>query len=433
MAAFEMLLAEGYVEGVIGSGTFVSSVLPEVPASGRGVATRMPLPVNPRPAPSNRGRLMAARHPHSHAPATAFAPGRPDIGLFPFELWSRLHAQCWRNPKRSITDCSDPKGYPPLREAIASYLREVRALNCNAGQIIVTSGAQQGHDLVARVLLDVGDKVWCEDPGYTLSRAALAAAGAVLVPVPLDASGLSVAHGRKLAPDARLVSIAPSHQYPLGLVMSLTRRLELLAWASGANAWIVEDDYDSEFRYDGPPLASLQGLDRDGRVIYVGTFSKVLLPSLRLGFMVVPEHVADTFARARAIGDQHASMLGQPALARFIAEGYLSSHVRRLRKTYQARQQSFLAARTHLDGLLQVDPDSVGIHLVGALAPELQARMTDADAAAAARRSGIETAALSSFYENAAPRQGLLIGYACVAEAEMETRVRQLASALRAG
>ena len=178
---------------------------------------------------------------------------------------------------------------------------------------------------------------------------------------------------------------------------------------------------------------SLAGLDRDGRVIYVGTFSKVLLPSLRLGFIVVPEHVADAFARARAIGDQHPSMWAQPVLARFIADGHLASHVRRLRKTYLARQQAFVAARAHLDGLLHVDPDTVGIHLVGSLAPGLEARMTDAGAAAAARRSGILTIALSSFYEATAARQGLLLGYACVAEAEMETRVRQLATALRDG
>ncbi len=352
------------------------------------------------------------------------------MGLFPFELWSRLQSQCWRNPQQAVIDCNDPRGYPPLRAAIARYLREVRALACNAGQVIITSGAQQGHDLVARVLLDPGDEAWCEDPGYPASNAALAASGAVVVPVPVDSSGLSVAQGRVLAPNARLVSIAPSHQYPLGVVMSLTRRLELLEWASGANAWIIEDDYDSEFRYDGRPLASLQGLDREGRVIYVGTFSKILLPSMRLGFVVVPEHAVEAFARARAIGDQHAPMMAQPVLARFIEEDHLASHVRRLRKIYAARQQRFMNAGHLLDGLLDIQPDNVGIHLLGRLKPELQARLSDVDAVGQARRAGIYTSALSTFYAGKDGEQGLLIGYACVAEADMEARVRQLAVAL---
>ncbi len=432
VAAFDLLLAEGYVEGVAGSGTFVARILPDATGDGHARAGVAILPNRgPEPGLSGRGSLMSARQPFSLAPAAAFAPGRPDVGLFPFELWSRLQGQCWRNPQRTVVECCDPRGYPPLRNAIAAYLRTVRALNCTGDQVIITSGAQQGHDLAARVLLDPGDEAWCEDPGYGPAIAALAASGASVVPVPMDGSGISVEQGRKVAPMARLVSVAPSHQYPLGVVMSLARRLELLGWAAEANAWVVEDDYDSEFRYDGRPLASLQGLDRDGRVIYVGTFSKILLPSMRLGYIVVPDHAVEAFARARAVGDQHAPMWHQPVLARFIAEDYLASHLRRLRRTYDARQQAFLAARSHLDGLLDVAPDSVGIHLVGTLAPGLQARLGDVEAASRARRGGVYTSALSSFYAGPPALQGLLLGYACVAEAEMEARVRQLAAALR--
>ena len=222
----------------------------------------------------------------------------------------------------------------PLREAIATYLREARAVRCEAGQVMVVSGSQHGLDLATRLLLDPGDRVWLEDPGYLGARGALMAAGARLVPVPVDGDGLDVARGLRAAPDARLAYVTPSHQYPLGVTMSLARRLALLEWAHARRAWIVEDDYDSEYRYTGRPLASLQGLDRHGRVIYVGTFSKVLFPALRLGYVVVPPALVDAFAAARGLVDRHPPSVTQAVLAEFIAEGSFARHVRRMRMRY---------------------------------------------------------------------------------------------------
>src|SRR5262249_19536013 len=267
-----------------------------------------------------------------------------------------------------------------------------------------------------RLLLDPGDRVWLEDPGYAGVREVLRASGATLVPVPVDDEGLSVEAGARKAPDARLVCVAPSHQYPLGTVVTLGRRLELLAWARWAGAWVIEDDYDSEFRYAGRPLAALQGLDEDGRVIYVGSFSKVLFPSLRLGYLVAPPGLVDAFIAARSTLDDHAAMTAQPALAAFIAEGHFAAHIRRARKLYAARQTALLAAADrHLQGSLDLSPASAGMHLIAGLAPRLAARMDDRLAASRAAAHGITVAPLSAFHMAAPRRQGLLLGYAGVA------------------
>ncbi len=471
--AFEQLLSEGYLEGRRGSGTYVSQVLPEELLSVRGRApgaAAIPKPhaggdgakrTARRARLSKRGRQLADLHRGQRAGPRAFTPGIPELGLFPFEVWGRLLGRAWRRPSAELTRHGEPAGYPPLRAAIARYLGGVRALRCDWTQVVVTSGAQHGLDLAARLLLDPGDGVWIEEPGYTGLRGPLMAAGARLVPLPVDAAGLSVAEGRKRAPDARLAVVTPSHQYPLGVTMSLARRLELLDWARAADAWIIEDDYDSEFRYAGRPLAALQSLDadrrggqRDGqrggqrggqRVIYVGTFSKVLFPSLRLGYLVVPPELVEPFARARAALDDHPSAVSQPALAAFIEEGHFAAHVRRMRLLYSARRACLLAAaERHLGALLDVEPDEAGLHVVARLAPELAARLDDRAAEARAAAAGLTAPALSSFYLGApgdgAPSdgvgsgppcgQGLLLGYAAVAEPEIEKGIETLARAL---
>jgi GntR family transcriptional regulator/MocR family aminotransferase len=317
-----------------------------------------------------------------------------------------------------------------LREEIAAYLGAARAVECGWEQVIVVSGSQQALDLAARVLLDPGDAAWVEDPGYAGARGALIAAGARIVPVPVDEEGLRVSDGVRRAADARLAYVSPSHQYPLGATMSVSRRLELLAWASRTGAWVLEDDYDSEYRYTGRPLEALQGLDAEGRVIYLGTFSKVLSPALRLGYLVVPPDLVDPFSAARELTDRHSPLVEQAVLARFIAEGHFARHIRRMRTLYAERQDILVeAAAGDLRGLLDVRPAEAGMHLVGWL-PD---RTDDREAMRRAAARGVEAIALSMYGIEPPARGGLLLGYAAVGEAGIRAGVRRLAAALREG
>ncbi len=443
--AFELLLAEGYLEGRTGSGTYVSSVLPEELLSARKQRARPADAARGTAAAlSKRGRALSEiyrlgptwlhdRKGGRQAGVNgAFTPNRPDVGQFPFEIFARLLNRTWRNPPDHLVRRGPVAGYPPLRRAIAGYLRALRALDCSEDQVFITSGTQHGLDLIARILLDPGDRVWIEEPGYMGLRGPLIAAAAELVPVPVDAAGLSVAAGLRKAPNARMVVVTPSHHYPLGVTMSLTRRLELLAWAREHAAWVVEDDYDSEFRYDGRPLAALQGLDESGRVLYLGTFTKTLFPTLRIGYLVVPPALVEPLARARAaIEDQPAAPV-QPALAAFIEDGHFAAHVRRMRKLYATRQEVLLdAGRADLTGLIRLVPDNAGMHLVGSLEPGLAARLDDRAASARIAEIGITAPALSGYFIEKVRREGLLFGYAGVPETEIRSAIARLAEALR--
>ena len=436
LAAVEQLVAEGYLEGRVGSGTYVSGVLPEELLAAKARDAAVPRPPAQSRGLSARGRVLAgvlqARPPRHKA----FVAGLADLDAFPFDLWGRALARTWRHPPRALLSHGDAAGYLPLRRAIVTYLKAVRAVDCAPEQVVVTSGAQQAVDLAARALLEPGDEVWLEEPGYPGLRGPLVANGARLAPVPVDAEGLSLEAGRRLAPAARLAMVTPSHQYPLGTTMTLARRLALLDWARAGGAWILEDDFDSEYRYAGRPLAALQGLDAaegPGCVLYLGSFSKVLFPSLRLGYLVVPPGLVEAFLRVRGAVDDHPSSTAQPALAAFIEEGHFAAHVRRMRGLYAARQAALVAAiRRRLDGLLAVDPDPAGMHLVAGLAPELAARRSDAEIESRAAAAGITAFALSSFYLGPPARQGLLLGYAALTEREIEAGVERLAAVLEA-
>lgn len=447
--AYEQLLAEGYLEGRIGSGTSVPRTLPEEMLQVRppGQARRLPypqgrrLPVRvgqaarlpqDRQRLSRRGELLAG----SWTPvlrsegARPFRPGIPALDEFPLAAWMRLVARHHRRPSPELLGYDHPAGYAPLRQAIAAHLGPARAVPCMPEQVLVTTGSQQGLDLVARLLLDAGEAAWVEDPGYPGARAALRGAEVALVPVPVDADGLDVAAGAAARPDARLVYVSPSHQYPLGVTMTLPRRLALLEWARRANAWVVEDDYDSEFRYAGRPLAALQGLDRDGRVIYLGTFSKTLYPALRLGYLIMPPDLVDAFVAARAVTDRQAPTLMQAVVADFLREGHFLRHVRRMRTLYAERQETLLrAARRELVGLLEVRPCATGLHLVG----RLPARQDDRVASAAAARAGVVAPPLSAYYAEHPEQGGLLLGYAGSDGRQIRDGVRRLAVALRDG
>ncbi len=432
--AFDQLLAEGYIYGVHGSGTYVARVLPEellhtatsasrrdyVPAqagalSRRGAAlSGLPEPPVPdRPAPT-----------HGHT----FPVGLPAVDEFPHKLWGQLLARCWRHAAPGLLDYQHPAGYSLLREAIAAHVAVARGVRCDAGQVIVTAGSQQALALAAQVLLDPGDAAWIEDPGYMGARAALLAAGAHLIPTPIDAAGLDLAAGRARCPNPRLVYVTPSHQFPLGVTMSLARRLALLEWADIAGAWVLEDDYDSEFHYGGRPLAALQGLDSTGRVIYIGTFSKVLFPALRLGYLIVPPALMDAFIRARSAVGTHSPVLEQAALAEFMREGHFARHIRRMRALYAERQAILLdAAARDLAGMLDLQPAATGMHLLGWL-PD---GMDDQVAAERADAVGVRVLPLSWLRIEPAERGALLLGYAAANEREMRAGVKRLAGALR--
>ncbi len=432
VGAFDQLLSEGYIEGRPGSGTYVSNVLPEALLAARDQLAPGPAPAR-RPNLSRRGRRLAGTRIDRRRCDTAFAPGQPDLERFPFEVWSRLLGKWWRRPERAVLRDGEPAGYPPLRQAIADHLAAFRAVRCDADAVIIVSGVQQAATLTAQLLLEEGERVWVEEPGYPGLRAALSAVGLEPAPVPVDAEGIDVAAGEALAPEVRLACVAPSQQYPLGTTMSLARRLQLLEWAARRGAWIVEDDYDSEYRYAGRPLAALQGLDRDGRVIYAGSFSKVMFPSLRLGYLVVPPDLVDAFARARAALDSYPSAVVQPALADFIAEGHFAAHVRRMRTLYAARLEALQAAAgSHFGGVLRLPAADAGMQVVAELAAELAARMDDGQASARAAAAGVVAAPLSAYFSGPPTRQGLLLGYAAVPEARIDRAAATLARALAA-
>lgn len=433
LSVYEQLIAEGYLEGARGSGSFVARELPEdllqarsarrasaeKTSSGRRIARR-----------TERLRGLALSFSQMPDKPRAFQTGFSAIDEFPVEAWTRVFSRRLRNLPRRSLDYSDSRGHLPLREALASYLGASRGVSCEASQIFITAGSQQALDAVFRVLLDEGDEAIIEDPNYLGARGALLAAGAKLIPVPLDNEGLDIRLGSKLSPAARLAYCTPSHQFPLGVTMSLSRRLELLEWARQKSAWIVEDDYDSEFRYRGRPLAALHGLDTSGRVIYTGTFSKVLFPSLRLGYLVVPPDLAEVFERTLTFMAFHVSMIDQAALVDFINEGHFGRHIRKMRMLYAERQKTLISAiNQKLSGAIEVQDADAGMHVIGWLKPGLKAEIV----ARQALKNGVYTPPLSFFCMNARPPEGLLFGYTGLSSIEIRRGIQRLAEILGRG
>ncbi|HXY19544.1 MAG TPA: PLP-dependent aminotransferase family protein [Gemmatimonadales bacterium] len=440
--ALAQLRAEGYVVARARTGTFVNERLPDlpVPAARTGTAapprsarerararsTPRPVPVSARSAllsglPIAAGRSLVE-------PARPFQTGVPALDAFPWGLWARLFGSRARRAGAALSGYGSVHGYRPLREAIAAYVAAARGARCTAPQIVVTAGAQQGLDLVARVLIDPGDAVWLEDPGYPAARGVFAAAGARVVPVGLDAEGLQPAAAGTTAP--RLVYVTPSRQYPTGITMSAARRLELLRRAAGGGVWIVEDDYDSEFRYASRPLPCLQGLDDAGRVIYVGTFSKTVFPGLRLGYLIVPEELVDAFGEARALCDRQPPGIEQAVLTDFLALGHFARHVRRMRALYEERRDALLTASRELLGERILFGDTAAGMLALAWLPP------GVDDQATSRRllaEGVEAPPLSSYAIRPLRRGGLLLGYAGYPPQALRAGVRRLAAALHAG
>jgi len=431
--AYTQLLLEGYLEGRAGQGTLVARDLPatlfheqtvQTKASPPGVLSTSLTPLASR-VRSLQDMPMPSRI--EEPVGGAFRGGEPALDLFPFEVWARLIARRARQSLRAFARYQPPAGYYPLREAIAAQIGITRGVRCVPEQIIITAGSQGAFDLAARTLLNAGEAVWMENPCYFGARGALLATGARLVPVPVDEQGLVVETGRKRCPQARLVSTTPSHQFPTGVTMSLSRRLALLDWARETDAWILEDDYDSEYRSSGRPLEALQGLDHAGRVLYIGTFSKVLFPALRLGYLVAPAELVEPLLTMRRFLDVHIPMLEQMALFDFLHEGYYGRHLRHM-LNYYSRRRDLLhrELHTHLGGLLEVHAPEAGLNLVGWLPPGKD----DQHASKLAAQVGIEVMAISTFSLEPLPRGGLLFGYARTDEEAILSGVKKLAAVL---
>ncbi len=427
--AFENLKSEGYIETRVGAGTFVSIRIPDQSMAVQADSAQAAVEPS-RAGLAERGRnavegvrLLAS----SHSVGKAFRSYEPAIDQFPVNLWARVAGRVLRHAPRSLYGQGDARGYLPLRRAIAEYAGTARGVRCDADQIIITSGTQQALDLIARMLLDPGNAVWVEDPGYPGAVYSLRAASARIVPVPVDQDGLIVEQGRSAQPHARMVYVTPSNQFPLGVSMSHRRRAALLDWAAEENAWIVEDEYDAEYRYFGRPVPSLQSMDRSGCVLYVGTFTKMLFNSLRLGFVVVPERIVDAFAVARTMLDRHPPTLEQAILADFILEGHFGHHVRRMRQLY-ARRMAVLCDASHerLSGALDVARANSGMRTLG----WIRTGERDADVATRARARGLEVAALSDFTLQRPQADALILGFAGCPAAELKRGVEVLAGAL---
>jgi len=442
LTAYAQLLAEGYFEARVGAGTFVCSFLPdqvatsgsrEAPAttSERGDTSRTAAGSTARKARRSAARRAAKRVTrvplYERVPwlrgLGAFSVSQPAYDEFPFKIWASLMMRHSRNPQTHELHYGGPMGSERLREAICTYLRTARGVHCEPGQVMIVSGSQQALDIAARVLLDEGSAAWVEEPGYWLTRHVLKAAGCKMVPVPADGEGMDVMAGVKRCPTARAAFVAPSHQFPLGTTMSASRRVQLLQWAERAGAWIVEDEYDSEYRYGSMPIAALQGLDHNARVIYVGTFSKTLFPALRMGYMVIPRDLVDKFAAIRHAMDLGTPHLYQAVVANFIEEGHYARHIRRMRLLYGERREALLESiRKEFGGKLEVLGAETGMYL----AVKLPKGFRDVEIAYTAAKEKLWAAPLSPAYMGTAAQPGFILGFASTPAEEMGRAVRHL-------
>jgi GntR family transcriptional regulator / MocR family aminotransferase len=425
--AYEQLMAEGYLETRAGAGTFIADTVPDqIP----DVSKTSALHANHG---SSLGLSERGAQLISHAGAYklqwgAFMPGVPDLTTFPNKVWSRLQNKYWRRPRADMLTYGHGGGYLPLREAIAEHLRVARSVNCTADQIIVTSGIHQSIDLAAKLLTDAGDRAWVEDPCYWGSRNVLESLNLKAIPIAVDAEGIKPSVTELRRPP-RLIFVTPSHQYPLGQVMSLSRRRMLLEYAAVHNIWVMEDDYDSEFRYASRPLASLQGMDVHDRVLYFGSFSKTLFPGLRTGFIVVPPALAGAFATGLSDLYRGGQLMTQAVLADFMAEGHFASHIRRMRVLYAERLQLLRdAIRFHFGDALPISGDDAGLHL----ALCLPTHCDDAAVCREAQEAGIIARPLSGYYmKSSRARPGLILGYACVPNELVRPTFDRLAAVIR--
>lgn len=437
--AYRDLQAEGYLESRVGAGTVVVQKLPELflqakpgesPVETRGQGEDQEFRSQPPIRLSQRGKRLAAMAapswPVIRSELRPFRIGVPALDAVPQQAWARAVTRAVRDASPGQLDYHYAAGYPPLREEIAAYLAVARGVQCTADQVIIVAGIQAGLSLITNLLLEPKDAVWMEEPGYFLAQDVFQVAGAILIPVPIDGEGLVVADGWALCPEARLAYVTPSHQFPLGVTMSQARRHQLLSWTQQTGAWIIEDDYDSEYRYTGRPIPALQGLDEAGQVIYLGTFSKVFFPALRLGYLVAPPTLVEAFTVAQRVMSFHLPVLEQVAMASFMAEGEFTRHIRRMRGLYAERCNWLLTYAAHyLTDKLRLERTPSGLHLVGWLPEEADER----EMAVLADQQGVTVYPLSDFHLGSTARRGLVLGFAAFGEVEIREGVQRLARA----
>lgn len=434
--SYEQLLSEGYLQAVVGSGTTVTEQLPDEllktpPAPARNARPQQTAKT-PAPRLSRYGQSLTDtvpfEPPEPELPIN-FKSGRPALAEFPLPQWRRLMLRHCRTGDGALLDyAADAQGYAPLRQAIANYLARARAVRCQPEQVIIVNGSQQALDLLTKVLLERGDAVALENPGYLGARRNFLAQGAKLLPVPVDEAGLVVEKlRRRAARKTKLVYVTPSHHFPTGATLTLARRLELLAWAAETGALVVEDDYDSEFRYCSRPIPALQGLGDSENVIYIGTFSKVLFPALRVGYLVVPSQLSHVFARAKWLADRQTPTLEQRVLADFIIEGHLERHLRRMRTLYDGRRQALVRAlQTHFADRVTILGANAGMHLM----IKLRGPFNDEEIVRRAAQVGVGLVSARMYYITQAPGDEFVLGYANLSERRIQEGVRRLAKVL---
>jgi GntR family transcriptional regulator/MocR family aminotransferase len=439
LLAMDQLIAEGYVVAQAASGIAVATDLPDDMLTAPHDAPARKTPTNGKAATaalSRRARAALSNADSGFDAADApiaFPLGQPDREAFPFALWARLLEREWRQPSWAVAGALHPFGHAGLRAAIAAYLGAARGFACAAETIVMTSGMRQSLALLAWLVLDPEEAAWIEEPGFIGTREALALAGVRMAPVPIDDSGFVVERAIAAAPRAKLAVVAPAHHFPLGTVLSLQRRLELLRWAEHRGGWIAEDDYDGEYRYAGRPLAPLRALDRSGRVAYLGSFSKLLFPAVRLSYVVLPEALVAAAEKRMAAIHARPSLLGQGALARFIADGHLTAHIRRTRLLYANRREALVAGiERHLARWLESVPDRAGTYLVARPVAAIAPRFDDRAVVAAGAEEGIAVAPLSACYAGRRRQPGLILGYAGTPEDQIDSACATLARVLRA-
>jgi GntR family transcriptional regulator / MocR family aminotransferase len=423
LAALDELRAEGYLESRKGSGTYVSKTLPEHLLQFEDAAEEQANSTTQKGQTlSDYGKRVEPFTLYVKAESRAFRTGLPALDLFPTTLWAQVSARRLRSAStRSLLGC-EAQGYLPLRQAVAQYAHTSRGVNCTAEQIVIVSGIQEGLDLTARLLVNAGEKVLTEDPGYQGAHVIFRAAGARVVSARLDEQGAAPKESDLRG--CKLFYVTPGHQFPMGMTMSLQRRLQLLVWAKKYDTAIFEDDYDSEFRFAGRPLPAMQGLDRGGKVIFCGSFNKVMFPSLRMGYLVLPPGLVEVFARTKAMTTRHHPLLDQAVLCDFIEQGHLGRHLRRMRKTYEERLGILLeCSRQCLSEFMEVAPIEAGLQTIGVFRRDISAEVV----AQRADKEGVDVVPLSRFCHTAKVPEGLQIGFASVQEKEIPVGVMKLA------